>query len=148
MPQNSVQLRPVTFEDADVLLAWQRHESTRKYARNPKTPTAAEYQEWLRTCLARNDSVFAMVLHNGEPSGALRLDPVLDVLEVSIHVDPSKYRLGIAKRALALAVRCTPHKILFAEVLPENTASHALFQSAGFVQLPGGMYVRLGGKDE
>ena len=145
MRKNSVQLRPVTFEDADVLLAWQRHESTRKYARNPKTPTAAEHQEWLREHLARNDSVFAMILYNGEPSGALRLDPVSDGLEISIHIDPGKYRLGIAKRALAIAVKCAPRMTIFAEVLPENKASHALFKSAGFKQLLVGVYVIVGG---
>ncbi len=146
MHNNSVRLRPVTFEDADILLKWQRHESTRQYARNPEAPTAVEHREWLRNYLDRNDGVFAMILYNGEPSGALRLDPVLDGLEVSIHIDPSKYRRGIAKEALALAVRCVPYVTIFAEVLPENEASHALFRACGFVQLPGGMYVRLGGE--
>jgi len=148
MSRNPVRLRPVTFEDADILLKWQCHESTRKYARNTKAPTDAEHREWLRNYLDRNDSVFAMILHNGEPSGALRLDPVLGGLEISIHTDPSKYRQGIAKEALALAMRCTPRMTLFAKVLPENVASHALFKSAGFKQLPGGMYVKLGGERE
>jgi len=146
MSNNSVRLRPVTFEDADILLKWQCAESTRKYSRNPKAPTAPEHKEWLLNYLERNTGVFAMILHSGEPSGALRLDPVLNGIEVSIHIDPDKYRQGIAKRALALAIRYAPHKTLFAQVLPENEASHALFQSAGFIQLPGGLYVKLGGR--
>lgn len=148
MSSNSVRLRPVTFEDVDILLKWQCHESTRKYARNTRAPTEAEHREWLRNYLDRNDSIFAMILYNGEPSGALRLDPVLDGLEISIHIDPSKYRRGIAKEALTLAVRCAPHTTLFAKVLPENAASHALFKSADFKQLPGGMYVKLGGDED
>lgn len=147
MRNNSVRLRPVTFEDADILLKWQRAEETRRYARNPKAPTKIEHEEWLLEYLDRNVGVFAMILHNGEPSGALRLDPVLDGLEVDIYIDPSKYRQGIAKEALAQAVRCAPKVTLFAQVLPENEASHALFKSAGFVELPGGLYVKLGGKE-
>lgn len=140
-----VELRPATFDDADILFKWQCAPGTRRYARNTKTPTETEHREWLRNHLDRNDGVFAMILHNGELSGALRLDPVMDGLEISIHIDPSKYRRGIAKKALAIAVARAPGVPLFAEILPENTASRALFKSVGFMQLPGGLYVRLGG---
>lgn len=146
MRSNPVRLRPVTFEDADILLEWRCAESTRKYAHNPEAPTAVEHEKWLLNYLERNAGVFAIILYNGEPAGTLRLDPVAHGLEISITIDPKKYRQGIAKRALALAVKCAPCVPLFAEVFADNEASNALFRSSGFIQLPGGLYVKLGGR--
>ena len=69
------------------------------------------------------------------PAGVLRLDPMIDEsgYEVSILVAPDLQARGIGRGALRLARRLLPDEDLFAEVLPENAASQALFRRAGYV---------------
>src|SRR3990167_5113726 len=38
-----IYLRPASMEDADMMLQWQRHPSTRQYARRPEPPTLEEH---------------------------------------------------------------------------------------------------------
>lgn len=72
----------------------------------------------------------------------LRLDPVDGgAHEVSILVEPERYRLGIGRAALALARTLRPEVRLRAEVRPGNEASAALFQAAGYVANGSDWYV-------
>jgi UDP-2,4-diacetamido-2,4,6-trideoxy-beta-L-altropyranose hydrolase len=57
--------------------------------------------------------------------------------EVSILIDAARHGRGIGAAALAAARRLVPEASLLAEVLPENTASHALFARAGYRRMNG-----------
>lgn len=135
-----VSLRPATAVDTDMVYAWQIAPETRAFARNPKCPTQEEHNSWMTRCLADDSVMLNIILHGETPSGVLRLDrqPASDggalKMEVSIYVAPGHYRLGIAHCALSLARKLVPESEFLAEVLPGNTASHALFQKAGFIQ--------------
>ncbi len=138
-----VSLRLARRADAAIMLEWQSDERTRRYARNPRAPTRAEHEQWLGRYLGKTDGILTIILHDGEASGVLRLDRTADGagFEVSILVAPDKNNLGIGKAVLALARKLLPSEDLFAEVLPANAASHALFRSAGFRPLRAGMYI-------
>lgn len=131
-----VRLRPATFGDSAVMLEWQRHPTTRRYARNTAIPGEAEHRAWLEQRLADPATLLNLVLHGGKAAGVLRLDAVGDtaesVYEVSILVDPERRGRGLGRAALALAARLVPESALYAEVHPENAASQSLFRSAGF----------------
>ena len=129
-----VTLRPATMDDADLMLRWQSNPRTRRFARNPQAPSRREHARWLREKLVDPDCILEIILHGGEPAGTLRLDRCAPgaVYEVSIVVDPARYRLNLASQALALARKMLPEAKFRAEVLACNEASHALFIRAGY----------------
>ncbi len=136
-----VGLRLATAADSALMLDWQRDDRTRRHARNPDLPTADEHERWMRQYLGDVGGILTVILHDGEPAGVLRFDATAGGLEVSILVAPERYRKGIGGVVLLLARRLFPDVDLFAEVLPANAASHALFQRAGYHRLGDGLYV-------
>jgi UDP-2,4-diacetamido-2,4,6-trideoxy-beta-L-altropyranose hydrolase len=141
-----VTLRLASSGDSDIMFTWQSDERTRRFARTPEPPSLEEHETWLRSCLADPQRILALILHDEAPAGMLRLDRLTtagrpDEYEVSIVIAPDKYRRGIATAALALGRKLLPRARLYAEVLPDNEASHALFRRAGFRMLDPGRYL-------
>ena len=141
-----IRLRPVTRADAEDLLAWQSEPETRQHFRNPQAPDQEEHVAWLERRLANPHDSLNIILHDEQPSGSIRLDPVAepsgqeDTYEISILVPAAKRQLGLAKAALALVREMQPWAEFRAEVAAENEASRRLFASAGYVE-HGGLFV-------
>lgn len=133
-----VRLRPTTMDDADRILAWQRHPLTRVHFRNPAVPDERSHKAWLACKLADPGSCLSTVMLEQTPVGMVRLDasagggPDVPAFEVSILVDPRHHGQGIGKAALGLLRLLAPEAELQAEVLPENEGSHRLFRRAGY----------------
>jgi len=139
---SSVHLRPALEKDAEIILAWQSATETRRYFRSPTIPTRDEHIIWFKSKLADPSVYFHIIEHHDRPAGVLRLEQKgenSETLEVNVLVAPEKYRLGIAGAALRSARRLHSHITLTAEVLPDNSASHALFMKSGF-QIEEGHY--------
>lgn len=129
-----VTLRPVTAEDGDILLGWQRDANIRRHFRNPNPVTPGEHAAWMEKRLAEPAGDFMLVLSGGTPAGMARLDQgEPGVYEVSILVDPAHQGRGIGKAALLALRRLRPGAVFRAEVMAGNTPSVALFRAAGFV---------------
>lgn len=137
----AVGLRLATAADSALMLEWQRNDQTRRHARNPRPPAADEHERWMRRYLGDVGGVLTVIVHDGEPAGVLRFDATTGGLEVSILVAPERYRKGIGGAVLSLARELFPDVDLFAEVLPANAASQALFRGAGYRPLGDGLYV-------
>jgi len=136
-----VGLRRATRDDAATLLGWQRDPETRRHARNPTAPSEDEHRAWLDAKLADPGCALHLIAHGGAPAGTVRLDRRgAGGLEVSIAVAPDRHRLGIGKAALEVLRRLVPWAELWAEVLPENRASHRLFEAAGYEPAGKGWY--------
>jgi len=140
-----VTLRPATKSDLDITFAWQCDPQIRRYFRNSPPPGKAEHETWFEHQLADPLSIISIIVHGTQPAGVFRLDPPgpphdLPAYDVSILVAPDHQRLGISVAALALARQLVPEAELSAEVLPGNTASHAMMISAGY-HLRDGQYV-------
>ncbi len=127
-----VRLRATEASDAEILFSWQRNPETRRYARNPEPPAWDEHVAWLEAKLEDDDCLFTMVEHGEQPCGFVRLDRVLESREVSIVTAPEERRTGVAQAALGLARDLVPGGDIIAYVKPENAASLALFQAAGY----------------
>lgn len=143
-----IYLKPVTIADADLLLSWQQVPSTRKFARNQNSPTIEEHYRWLRDRLSRTDSFMQLIMYDHIPAGVLRLDRLpqfKETYEISIITAPTHRRLGVARAGLKLLRELYEEFDLYAEVLPENQASHALFRQAGFKYIDG-IYLSKAGK--
>jgi len=132
---SSVHLKRASMEDAEIMLSWQEHPSTRRYSRNPTPPTRSEHYSWLEKRLSDIDCIFNIVYYAKSPAGVLRLDRIPDkenTYEISILISSDYRRLGLAKSALKLARTVFPNFEFHAEVLPGNRESHSLFIKAGF----------------
>ena len=75
-----------------------------------------------------------IILHGEVPAGVARLDRMPEGYEVSIAVDPGRFRLGLGGIALSLLHQLVPEAELWAHVQAENAASQALFRRAGYVE--------------
>lgn len=133
----TVRLRLAGPDDEETLLAWQRHPTTRRYARNPRPPTADEHHRWLQRCLGSPRCLLTIVEHGGTAAGVLRLDlreqeAPRTAHEVSILIAPERQGHGLALAALHLARNLLPATDLVAEILPGNSTSRALFKAAGY----------------
>jgi UDP-2,4-diacetamido-2,4,6-trideoxy-beta-L-altropyranose hydrolase len=129
-----VRLRPVQAADGDLILAWQRRPETRRFARNPDIPSETEHLSWMCAKLDDPGCVMNMILHGEEPAGIVRLDRAAAGYEVSIVIDPERFRLGIGSIALALLHQLLPNEDLWAHVHDENIASRTMFQRVGYAE--------------
>ncbi len=130
-----VRLRPANMNDAEIMLKWQLHPLTRKYARNPKPPIREEHTNWLSKRINSSDCIFNIILFEEVPVGVLRFDRIskkCNVFEISILVSPEHRQKGIAYSALKLGRKMFPNLEFCAAVHPENKASHDLFSASGY----------------
>lgn len=144
----SLWLRLATSDDSALMFEWQNHPDTRRFARDPHVPAWDEHRSWMERTLY-DAAVLLMVIMTGDhPVGILRLDQIENpgTREISIYIAPDRYGQGIARRALDWARGVFPGWTFFAEVMPGNKASHALFQSAGFSPISETRYVNQPGE--
>ncbi len=129
-----LELWAATIDDADLLLQWRSHPDVRRHFRNPVAPDLATHRQWLESVLSQPFSQLDLIVMDGQPVGSLRLDYCSehDAHEVSITVAPSHHGQGIGGATLNLAKRQMPHAKFIAYIMPENDASHRLFQKADY----------------
>jgi UDP-2,4-diacetamido-2,4,6-trideoxy-beta-L-altropyranose hydrolase len=140
-----VTLRLATEADSSLMFGWQCDDRIRRFSRDSEPPTWDRHQRWLKRFLDETDRVLALIEHAGETAGILRFDPVTEGsgFEISILVAPERHGRGIGRAALALARKLFLREDLYAEVLPGNAVSHALFQDAGYRPVREGLYVNV-----
>lgn len=134
-----VTLRPAKEDDAMLLFHWQRHPDTRRYARTPIAPSDADHSAWFADKLVDRDCRLFLAESGDDCVGMVRLDRRGKEWELSIVVAPEQRGRGIGKAILNALDGPGP---LVAEVLPDNEASHRLFQSCGWLLCEDGLYRR------
>ena len=145
-----IQLRPATMDDAQTILDWQGAPETRKYARDQRVPKRKEHYDWMKKRLNDATCIFSVITCDGTSVGIIRLDyrpkvgSAKKVFEVSIFLDPLRYRQGIALTALELVRDLIPGKAIAAHVHPENKASEQLFSKAGYEREGEWFYSKVG----
>lgn len=132
-------LRPITRDDASVVLAWQRYSETRRHFRDPNPPTDEEHARWVERAVEANSKLIEIIECDGAAAGLLQLSRIEQDgtrphgFEVSILVAPEFRRRGIARAALRAARRLIVEAPLVAYVKKENQASRALFRGLGYI---------------
>ena len=132
-------LRPVTREDADILFAWQTHPGSRTYMRNPRPPTREEHEAFMERRAGTGGRPFELLILDGTPAAAVRLEDVPKGLEVSIVVAPGHRGRGVGRIALTQLRRLVPDLPFVADVHPDNEPSLRLFSQCGYTSRDGGL---------
>ena len=128
-------LRPALESDAAMMLDWQRHPITRKFARNATRPTFQKHLAWLTDKLADPWCIINIITYGNKPVGVLRFDYLVEKggFEVSILVASAFQNLGIASHALAQAPILFSDWDLYAYINSANETSIKLFRRAGYL---------------
>ena len=131
-------LRPVTLDDAGILLAWRNDPVVRSASRSTDEITLAEHEAWLMRMLESPHSwLFIGIDEEGQPVGHTRVVEEGGYAEVSIVIAPEHRGRGLGGQLLGLT-----HDAyaagggdceLRAFVRASNDPSHRLFLSTGYV---------------
>lgn len=133
----TVGIRPAEPRDARLLFEWASRADSLAASLRTSAPIPWErHCAWFEARMADPGTRIAIAETDGEPAGQVRIQRGPDGPEVSIYVDPSRRRGGVALALLAHAAHSAaglwPGSPLLARVKPENEASLALFARAGY----------------
>ena len=133
-----MRLRPVTVDDADILLAWRNDPVVRAASRSTDEVTLAEHEAWLMRMLESPHSwLFIGVDEEDQSVGHTRVVEEGGLGEVSIVVAPRARGRGLGAQLLNLTHNAYAASggncELRAFVKADNESSHRLFLSAGYV---------------
>ena len=135
-----VAVRSAESSDWALLLDWASDPVTRRSSFHPEPIDAATHRRWLDDRLADPDRHTYVGLDGGRAIGVVRLDPLEDGWqEVGITVAPDARGMGYSRGLLAAGLAASGRDVgpipgVVARIRPENAASIALFEGAGFVR--------------
>ncbi|WP_020663363.1 GNAT family N-acetyltransferase [Amycolatopsis benzoatilytica] len=139
MTAPAVTVRDATEDDAELLLSWRNDPATRQASRSAGVIDLDSHLRWLRRVLTAPDRILLVAMRAGTPVGTVRFDDEGDrEWEVSITLAPGSRGRGLSRPVLAageqaLAARTDAAAVL-AAVHPDNAASAALFERAGYLE--------------
>ncbi len=130
-----ISLRPAGRADMSLMLEWQRAPGARQFARDQAPPEPEAHRRWLETKLGDPGCVFNIVLHDGEPAGVLRYDPLHgERYEVSLLIAKERQGRGLGGAALRLGSVMLAESEIVADIHPENQASLSAFANAEYLR--------------
>lgn len=133
-------LRPVTMEDAELILEWRNDADSRANSFQKDIILPDTHMAWLKHKLENKDAMLFMVLDNQEEIGHIRLDIFGKIGEISYMVAPKKRGQGYGEALLKLLCRqeLAGIEVLVGMVQKKNPASGKCFIKAGFTCFAGG----------
>jgi len=126
----NMKLRPVTIEDADLLLEWRNDPQTRKASHNTAKLQREEHISWLTNTLNNVDRKLYIVEENRLPVGTVRAYYSQGEHELSWAVAPNARGRGLGKRMVALLANQITDPIR-AEIKADNEASMRIAEYVG-----------------
>lgn len=133
-----MKLRLATASDVDFTFEWRNDIRVRQYAFDSSELLYSAHQQWFLSKIAcAKTNLLIAESEEGRPSGVLRFDYEVGIVEVSLYLNPDLCGKGIGKEMLLVGMdwlkenRSDVRKIR-AKVLPGNIASHKVFEKAGF----------------
>jgi RimJ/RimL family protein N-acetyltransferase len=132
----AVRLRPALSSDAVILWRWRNDPQTRAASFSGGAVGLAEHEQWLQDTLSRADRRLYVAHAEGRDVATARLDVQGTEAAVSLTVAPEWRGRGIGTHVLralvAEAFGAAGLRRLVARVKPDNAASRAAFERAGF----------------
>ncbi|MEO9461247.1 MAG: GNAT family N-acetyltransferase [Marinomonas sp.] len=126
--QSMVKFRPITLDDAAMLLLWRNDPTTRKASVGSEPVEWEDHIEWLRSSLTNSNRELLLALLDEEPIGTVRIDRN-DKIEMSWTIAPSARGKGLGKQMVRAAL---PDGEVTARIKRYNIASQRIALAAGF----------------
>jgi RimJ/RimL family protein N-acetyltransferase len=126
----SIEVRPATIQDAEMLLQWRNDPETRSGSHNSAEVEREEHIVWLTKTLNDKCRRLFVAEENGVPVGTVRVDLADGAYQLSWTVAPNARGRGVAKRMVALLASETLQPIR-AEIRTGNAASIRVAEYAG-----------------
>lgn len=135
-----IALRTATAGDCETIWRWRNDPATRKASLAQGAIPLGVHRGWFNRAVTDPDRLFLIGLVGEEEIGFVRLDREGDAAMISIALDPTARGRGLAVPFLleSLAACHWPVARFTAVVRPENAASRASFERAGFTLTRGG----------
>lgn len=130
-------IRPATIADEGFLRAWVNADDSLKWKKDTKNLISTDdHLVWLHSRLADPFTQIWIALHDGTPSGQVRLEKKDDFVHVDIYVVNVARGTGLASFALNESINCYTKlfgsKTFCAVVNANNEMSKKLFLKNGF----------------
>ncbi len=137
---STLDVRPVTIDDAELLLSWRNDPVSRANSFRSDPVTIDEHVRWLTDRLADPDSLLLVVERDGVPVGQVRFHPSGEnEVEIGVVVAPECRGLGLGAPVIVAGsielLRRRPVARILARIKAENSPSIAAFDLAGYVPL-------------
>ena len=133
----SFELRRANWDDLLMIYRWANDPAVRENSFSSDVIPLETHERWFRALLDDPNRRQYILLSDGVEVGQLRLSAQDDAVEISYSVAPEYRGRGFGKRLLALAADQARTdfpgaKYLAGKVKPQNAASRAAFESAGY----------------
>jgi UDP-2,4-diacetamido-2,4,6-trideoxy-beta-L-altropyranose hydrolase len=135
---NPIQMRLAILDDAPFLFSWRNDEHTRRQSLDPRSLQFDVHLSWIKQVLARSDEFLLVAMQEQVAVACVRFSCSAEHARISIYTDPARRGQGLGSAALEAASHwlrqeCPAIRVIEAEVLQDNVASHAMFRAAGYV---------------
>ena len=132
MSSVDIQLRDAEFSDAELLLSWRNHISTRQASLTTAEIDLASHLTWLKASLAMPEQRRIWIAElSGEAVGSCRADKKANRWELSWTVAPTARGRGVAQ-AMLQALFVVFDQSFTAQVKTDNIASIKVAERSGF----------------
>ncbi len=133
----SIELRPASLADAELLLRWRNDPGVREASRTTAAVEPAEHESWLHEVIADPDRVLLIAELEGDPIGQVRFDRRTgDEREISVSLAATRRGSGLGTELIRLGTQWLQSEMgpvpVIAEVRDGNDASMRAFRAAGF----------------
>jgi RimJ/RimL family protein N-acetyltransferase len=124
-------LRPVSLQDAPLLLDWRNDPLTRENSFQTNVITLDVHLRWLQDALQNPKRKLFMGEENGKSLGIVRGDFSEEGCELSWTIAPEHRGKGFGKEIVRLAIMVLRPQRFFARIKPGNVASERIAQFVG-----------------
>ena len=129
--KHEVTFRPVTLDDAEMLLSWRNDALTSQNSINTEPVGLADHLDWLKKSLKSSERRLFIALFDGKPVGAVRIDHSSEGTELSWTVAPEARGKGMGSRMVIGATHLVSDNLI-AKIKKTNEASIQIAKKAGF----------------
>ena len=137
---SEILLRPVTTEDADIILKWRNDAATRENSFSKDVISHEDHMKWFDKKMADENCFMYMLTDDGVPVGHIRIDKEKNIGEISYMTAPDKRGKGYGKLIICECEKVLPDsiRVLVGIIIKENTPSGKCFIANGYTEISGG----------
>lgn len=140
MQGENIELRPVTFKDAEILFNWRKDFYTQKNSFSENDIIWEEHELWLKRKLQDPNCFMFICVLRGAAIGKLQIDVVDRIGNIGFVVAPEARRKGYGAKIIGLAAKAVQKEvdILIGLVKSNNIASQKCFLKNDYTCFTGG----------